>query len=346
MDIMKYEDLSRLCKAAISDNGFKFSEHNYSKEDVNNLLRAQFNLLAPDYRSFRRNQNTIFELIEETLDDVLPAKVAQQYMDFADTQTIAQGDKAVFRQKYTEVAKKRAKTFITRVGLAGRYETFMLDGREITVETGAIGYAVRIGFEEFLDGRIDFSDLTSIMLEGFNEYIYAEVAKALASAVKSLPTANKAEVAGFDETTMDDLLGIADSYGRSAIYCTEEFARTMVPAEGWRSSELKNERWNNGYIANYKGHQVIILPQSMLDATNETKVIDPAQAYIIPVGAEKPVKIVFEGQTAVRMIEDNDDWSRDMQTYTKMGIAIIENNWMCSYRNTELTTASRHLVQP
>ena len=80
----------------------------------------------------------------------------------------------------------------------------------------------------------------------------------------------------------------------------------------------------------------------MVDETNQEKVIDPAQAYIMPAGQDsKPVKIVFEGPTAVRTVEDNDDWSTDFQTYKKFGIATFFTNFIFSYRNTDLVKTSR-----
>lgn len=347
---MEFKDLRNLALAAAKSGknapvAYSFTQdgktENFSAVEVNKALHDELNKLAGTYALYRENQNLIFRLMEEVIDEVLPAKVEQQYMDFAEVRVLAQGEKAFFRKRITEASRKRAKGFVTKVGLAGRYETFMLDGAEIEVQMSAIGGAARIGFEEFLDGRIQFSDLTDVLLEGMDEYIYKEIAKALESAVASLPTPNKAEVAGFDETTMDQLLNIADSYGRAAIYCTQEFAAKMVPAEGWVSSDMKNALWDRGYLANYKGHQVIILPQSMVDETNTEKVIDPAQAYIMPVGTDKPVKLAFEGPTAVREVEDNDDWSRDIQSYKKFGIATLLNHWMCSYRNTELKKATR-----
>ena len=343
---MEYKELRDLAFAAIKAEknapvAYSFGNETFSAEDVNKALRAEFQKLAGDYRSYRENKNTIFALIEETIDEVLPQKVEEQYMQFADVKVLPQGDKAIFRKRITEASRKRAKAFVTQVGLAGRYEVFMLDGETVEVQMSAIGSACRIGFEEFLDGRIQFSDLTEVMLEGMDEYIYKEVAKALEAAVKNLPEVNQAEFAGFDEATMDELLAIADSYGHSVIYCTYEFAAKMVPAEGWASNDMKSTLWERGYLANYKGHQVIILPQSMTDQTNTEKVIDPAQAYIIPVGSDKPVKLAFEGPTAVREVEDNDDWSRDLQTYKKFGIATLLNHWMCSYRNTDLKKATR-----
>ena len=339
MELLKYDSLIKLGQAAASKTSFSFSaDESYTAEQTNDLLRAQMNLLAGDYRSFRENKNTIFSLIEQTIDEVLPAKVLQQYEQFADISTVAQGDKVVFVRRITEASRMRAKQFVTQVGLAGRYETFMLDGERLEVKTSAIGSAARIGFEEFLDGRIQFSKLTDVIIDAMDEYIYREIAKALATAVEELPAPNKVTASTFDAASMDRLLSIADAYAGApaTIYCTYEFAATMLPAEAWASSDMKDTIWSEGYLPRYKGHNIVLLPQSMEDATNAKKVIDPSNAYIINSGVEKPVKIAFEGQTAVRDITDNDDWSRDMQTYKKFGVAILTNPSICVYKNSSL----------
>ena len=339
MELLKLDSLVKLAVAASNKTSFSFSENEkYSAEQTSDLLRAQMNLLAHDYRSFRENKNTIFSLIEQTIDEVLPAKVLQQYEQFADISTVAQGDKVVFVRRITEASRMRAKQFVTQVGLAGRYETFMLDGERLEVKTSAIGSAARIGFEEFLDGRIQFSDLTDVIIEAMDEYIYREIAKALATAVEELPAPNKVTASSFDAASMDRLLAIADAYAGApaTIYCTYEFAATMLPAEAWASNDMKNTIWGEGYLPRYKGHNIVLLPQSMEDATNAKKVIDPSNAYIINSGVEKPVKIAFEGQTAVREVSDNDDWSRDMQTYKKFGVAILTNPSICVYKNSSL----------
>lgn len=339
MELLKFDSLVKLAVAASNKTSFNFSENEkYSAEQTSDLLRAQMNLLAGDYRSFRENKNTIFSLIEQTIDEVLPAKVLQQYEQFADISTVPQGDKVVFVRRITEASRMRAKQFVTQVGLAGRYETFMLDGERLEVKTSAIGSAARIGFEEFLDGRIQFSELTDVIIEAMDEYIYREIAKALATAVEELPAPNKVTASTFDAASMDRLLSIADAYAGApaTIYCTYEFAATMLPAEAWASSDMKNTIWSEGYLPRYKGHNVVLLPQSMEDATNAKKVIDPSNAYIINSGVEKPVKIAFEGQTAVREVSDNDDWSRDMQTYKKFGVAILTNPSICVYKNSSL----------
>lgn len=315
---------------------YSFGEEKYSYEDLNNAFRAQLKEIAGTPALYRENKNLVFELMEEIIDDVLPKKVLDQYSQFAEIKTYAQGDRPVFTQRITAAARRRAKQFITKVGLAGKYEVFKLDGRSYEVPTSAFGGAAQISIEEYLDGRIDMADVLDIVMEGLDEAIYLEIERALVAAVTDLPAANQTVQTSFDEDEMDKLISIADSYGQATIYCTYEFAATMVPSEGWISDNMKDQKWNNGYLANYKGHRVIVLPQSYEDETNAKKVIDPSYAWIIPTGAEKPVKVAFEGQTMVREFE-NHDWSREIQIYKKVGVGAILTNNICVYQNTSLT---------
>ena len=321
-----------------SKTAYSYGDEKFSYAELNETLRKELNEIAGTYQLYRENKNLVFALIEQTIDDVLPVKVLQQYGQFAEIKTFAQGDRPVFTQKITTAAKRRAKQFITKVGLAGRYEVFKLDGKTYEVPTSAFGGAAQIGFEEFLDGRVDFAEVLDIVMQGLDECVYIEIERALKGAVTSLQAANKYSGNGFSEREMDKLLSVADSYGiRSTIYCTYEFAATMIPSDSWASSSMKEEKWNNGYLANYKGHNVIVLPQSYEDETNTKKVIDPQYAWIIPTGGnDKPVKVAFEGETCVRGAE-NEDWSREIQVYKKMGVAAIITNNICVYINKSLS---------
>lgn len=315
---------------------YSFGEDKFSYNELNDLLRNELNELAGTYSLYRQNKNTLFELMEQVFDAVLPRKVMEQYGEFAEIKTFAQGDKPIFTQKTTAAAKRRAKRFVTRVGLAGIYEVFKLDGAKLEIVTSAFGGAAQIGLEEFLDGRVQMSDVLDIVMEGLDEQVYYEIEKALTAAVDNMPEANLAVSTQFDETFMDTLVSVADSYGQSVIYCTYEFAAKMIPSDGWVSDAMKDQKWNNGYLGNYKGHRVVVLNQSYTDETNAEKVIDPSCAWIIPVGAEKPVKIAFEGQTIVDEF-NNYDRSKEIQIYKKFGVGVITTNNICRYQITSLT---------
>ena len=316
-----------------SATAYSYEGKNYSSEALNETLRKELNELAGTYSLYRENKNMLFSLIEETIDDILPKRVLEQYGDFAEVKTFSQGDKPIFKRK---LGKMRAKQFITKVGLAGRYEVFALGEKSFEVATSAIGGAAAIGFEEFLDGRVDWAELVNIVLEGMDELILREIAKALMSSIEQLPAANRVSAAGFDEAGMDRLISVVSAYGTPVIYATREFATKMIPADKWVSDNMRDQYWANGFLASYKGVRVVLLPQSFEDETNATKVIDPGYAWIMPTGSsEKPVKIAFEGSAHMREVE-NDDWSREMQVYQKVGVGVMFTNNMASDVDTDL----------
>ena len=336
--MLEMNQLKALANAAAEANRsvatcYSVNGENLSVSAINETLRDQFKEIAGTYNLYRENKTKVYSLVETLLDGILPTKVLQRYADFAETQTFAQGTKPVFIRK---TGKMRAKQFITKVGLAGRYEVFALGEKSFEVATSAIGGAAAIGFEEFLDGRVDWAELVNIVLEGMDELILREIAKALMSSIEQLPAANRVAATGFDETGMDRLVSVVSAYGTAVIYCTREFAVKMVPKEGWISDSMRDERWANGFLASYKGVRVVLLPQSFEDETNATKVIDPGYAWIMPTGSsEKPVKIAFEGSAHMREVE-NDDWSREMQVYQKVGVGVMFTNNMASYVDTDL----------
>jgi len=341
---LQYKDLLTLMKVTAKADikapiAYSFNDENFSYTELNDLVRDELNALACDYKTYRKNKDLIFELMESTIDEVLPRRVMEQYSMFAEIRQFKQGQKPIFTQRITTAARRRARQFIGKVGIAGRYEIFKLDGKSYEVTTNAVGGAAQIAFEEFLDGRVNMADVLDIVLEGLDSCVYVEIERQLKGAVSTVQAANKETQTSFDEAAMDGLISIAGSYGRPVIYCTFEFAATMVPSDGWVSNEMKNAKWDNGYLANYKGNQVIVLPQSYEDETNEVKVIDPRYAWIIPTGSgnEKPVKIAFEGETIVEDYKNRGDRSMEVQIYKKMGVVAIFTPNICVYENTSLT---------
>lgn len=93
-----------------------------------------------------------------------------------------------------------------------------------------------------------------------------------------------------------------------------------------------------GYIGKFRGFNVVVLPQSFVDDTNTKFVVNPKVAYVIPAGKEKIVKIAFEGNTIVDDYKNKGDRSMEIQTYTKLGVAIVTPlNYWGIYENTGIT---------
>jgi len=343
--MLEVKDFVKLAKIAAkadrsSPVAYSFNGENFSYDEVQETLRAQFKELAPDYRAYRENKNTIFRIIEETLSEIVPEKIKANYSQFAEVKHYAQGDKPIFRRKTNIHNRNRGKQFVTRVGLAGVYEVWKLGSAQESFEvpTNAIGGAAQIGFEEFLDGRADWVELVDILYEGIDELIYEEIGAALSEGINQLPAQNRIVVPGFAESAFDMLLNNAKMYGNVTIYCTNEFAVKMIPQEAWRYTDaMKEELYRTGRLQGYKGENVVVLPNSYKDYLGQEKVLDPSLCFIIPSSADqRPVKVALEGDLYTKEWE-NYDWSHDIHMYQKIGVVCMMDNAIHVYRDTSLS---------
>ena len=333
---MARTDILKLAKAFVkaslsAPTAFSFGDKNYSYSELDEELRAEFKALAPDYGTYKINQIINFALIEQTIDDVLPDKVMEKYSQFAEIKTFAQGEKPIFTQKITNASRRRAKQFIGKLDLQAsmRYSSLL----DIAMKLLPI---LLVELHRFLDGLIDFADVLDFVMEGLDACIYKEIEAQFIGAITNIQPINFSLANGFSEQDMDGLLVIADAYGKAAIYCTFEFTAKMWPSDTKMSDAMKEQRWlDNGYIATYKNHQVVILPQSYDDENNTVKTINPSYAYIIPVGAEKLVKIAFEGGTIVDEYT-NYDRSKEVQVYSKVGVGAIFSKAIYVYQDLDL----------
>ena len=86
---------------------YSYNGQNLSYEALNNTLRNEMNELAGTNALYRENKNLIFSMIEETLDEVLPKKVAQSYEQFAEVKQFNKRRKKLYDNEYiTYVCEK------------------------------------------------------------------------------------------------------------------------------------------------------------------------------------------------------------------------------------------------
>lgn len=361
-------------KAAMRQ-GYTSGTSNFSVEDVNEAFRAQVKEIAGDYSLFRRNKLDFYELIEEVYAEVLPKRVLQEYGVLAEIQQVGHGQKVTFKKK---LGRARGKTFVTRVGLGGVFETFRLDSTEFEIQTEAIGGATAIDFERFLAGQEDLAEQVDILMEGMDEAIYVMLAKAINASAKSvgiqsttnstfatydskgelipnrdMSTGNKTfvETTNFDQVSFDQLITTVRYYGDPIIVCTHEFADKIpcnylavsdsaTGAKGVRISEQDvMDMRTYGVLKIYKGCPIVVLPQSFEDETNQRVVMNPAYCYIVPGNNTKLARIVFEGGPVANTYEEKDR-SMQFSMYQKVGVAVLHyNNWGL-YHVSELDTDS------
>ena len=311
----------------------------FSVNDVNAAFVDGLKELAGTYNQFMKNRYDIYDIIIESIDEVMPANVMSAIGAFAEVQQVAQGEKAMFRRKK---GAQRAKKFLTQVGLSGVYETFRLDADTFEISAHAVGGGATIDFERMLDGAESLAEVVDIVTEGLTNAVFVEVQKALIAALQVMPATNK--IAGsWSADNMVKLLNVVRAYGNPVIFAPPEFIAAMGPdaivptiasaAQGVYSPKDIEAIHDYGFVQVFRDAPIVKMPQSFVDETNTETYVDPRLAYIFPAGQEKVVKVVLEGQTQIRDHENKDN-SMEVFAWKKMGCAILTHHNWAMYQNT------------
>lgn len=318
---------------------------NFSVENVDAALLDGVKEMCGSVNQFMKNRHDIYEIIITAADEVVPNKVIDAIGAFAEVQTVGQGQKAVFKRGV--IGKNRAKKFLTQVGLSGVYETFRLDTDTFELGGKAVGGAVTMDFERWLDGAENLADLMEVITEGLTDAIFGEVQKALIAAAEdpTRPDANKVITSNFDGDAMFKLMTTVKAYGGSVvIFAPPEFIGEMGPDaivpvgtnyQGVYHPQDIDAIHNTGYVNIFRGAPIVEIPQSFVDESNTTTWINPQYAYVLPAGKEKVVKVVLEGATQMYDFT-NRDQSIEINVYKKMGAAILTHHNWGVYQNTSI----------
>lgn len=318
----------------------------FTVENVNDAFIDGLKELAGTYNQFQKNKWDIYDIIIESIDEVLPKNVEDALGAFAEIKRVGQGEKAMFKRK---LGRQRAKKFLTQVGLSGVYETFRLDSDTFELGAHAVGGGATIDFERMLDGEESLAEVVGIVTEGLENSVFVEVQKALIAALQVMPATNK--VAGsWSADNMVKLLNVVRAYGNPVIFAPPEFVAAMGPdaivpvlmnsttnvAQGIYSPKDIEAIHDYGFVNVFRGAPIVQMPQSFVDETNTETYVDPRLAYIFPAGQEKVVKVVLEGQTQIRDHENKDN-SMEVYAWKKMGCAILTHHNWAMYQNTSIT---------
>lgn len=316
---------------------------NFSVDNVDAALADGLRDLAGSVNQFMKNRYDIYDIIITAVDEVVPKNVMDAVSIFAEVQQVPQGQKAIFKQK---VGRTRAKQFLTQVGLSGVYETFRLDNKTFELGGHAVGGATTLDFERMLDGAEIMSEYVDVLTEAQTEAVYKEIHKALRAALNDKPATNKVIENKFDADKMFKLCSVVKAYGNGAvIFAPPEFVGAMGPDaivpvgtnyQGIYHPQDIDRIHNEGYINIFRGTPIVQIPQSYVDENNKATYIDPQLAYVLPTGGDRVVKVVLEGPTQIYDWTNKDN-SLEINTYRKLGVAILtQHNWGI-YQNAGIT---------
>lgn len=286
-------------------------------------------------KAIRKNQQVLFDLIEEVVPNLLQTGWQDNpfFNEFVETRNIDIGDQNVF---YTE-----DETILTVSKVSGNH--WDLDrqrlgkGTTFSVATSWYGIAVYSEYEKLLTGLEDFATFVTKLYEAVDRFVNESIYEAFLSAAKELPGGvggggqwiKTGELGSATKDTFMTLIeDVQMATGMDVVIMGTKAALSKL--EGmqkidWVSNEMKNERHTTGKLGYFEGIRLVEIKQGFKLNDTSKRLVDDKQLFIMPVGDNRFVKVVNEGQPEMRQVQDNvtnQDMTYDFRYMFKMGVGV------------------------
>ena len=311
----------------------QFAAEDVNKAAVNGIMEACGLTDASSPREFRLVQDKAFALIEEAIDEVLPAKIESIVGEFAEVRQFDRNAEVVF--DIEKVGQNRAKLTIAKGARAGIYRAAKLSNRWFSPAVTTWTAAVYVTLEDLILGTQTLGDLFNNIVEGFSEAIFKEIYNALATGVPV--TGYERISAGTSVTTtkdqlsnaIDKVLPYVKAYGMATIfgsYATlNNIYNPLAAASGYPNIDDSRDVREYGRVMVYKGVRCVELPNYLVDTTNSEWFYDQSYVFVIPSNA-KPVKVALKGETYIQKNEQavgSEKW--EAHKLVGVGVAMANN---------------------
>ena len=326
-DEMKVFDLAN--DWARGDFSIHVDKEKVTRADLEDYLRDKIknDILkgATLYQAYRRNNITLFEIIEEIVNltisnDFMEIPFIENFVEFKNR---ALGDKTAW---YSE-----GKSYLSVVSFAGNHwdtNREALDaGEEFTLPKEWVYIHVYDELERFLLGIASLERLTDVIYRSFNKYIKERIYMQFQNIMTALPSeftanGNSEEAVG----NLCDLVQAAGGYSSLTIAGTKAALRKLgavIPDKYFANSQ-KEAKASTGSIGDWEGNKLMVIPQVLKQGTFELA-LDNDVIFILG-GDNKPIKLEFIGDTRTQEVRDgrvNNDMTMELQVQTCFGLAML-----------------------
>lgn len=342
---MNIEQIKLLVKGALSkDASVNFEDGQNAA--VKALLEFYGLNENSSYREVKRATKGDFSIIEEVIDELLPAELENIMGQWAEIKSFARDEEVKFN--IPNLGKKRALLSIVPGARGGLYKARRLDGKSMTMSTKVYTAAVYVTLEDILLNRVTLGELMDNILKGITYQVYVEVVNALRTIYTLAPAANKHSAAGLVSSAFDNIVRVVSAYGTPTIVCFESFANKFSNAEGTTNpnvaaADLDDIR-NYGRVQIYKGRPIVVVPNFITNEnTNATWAFSEADCFILPAGY-KPVRVGMQGEGYIAPVQIPS--GGEEEHYHKiMGVGLMLVNNCGVYHDTEIASAEQGKVE-
>lgn len=270
-------------------------------------------------KNYEKNVIEINEIIKENVNEVLKVKVDGALDIFAEVARIAHGATKHFYVK-------NGKIVVEYIALGQEIRRQKIYGSKVTALPKALGGAVYAEYDDILAGRAEaFTEMVDAIVDAIMAEVMASIQSALKSAMANAPSANR--YAGvFDLQELRSVCNTVSAYGKPTIIGTAIALSNIMSDTNFKASmseNMKDQFNKEGFIGTWEGRALVLLPNTFIDETNTDMVLDNSILYVLPVNADKPVKVTFEGDLMLREKQEK-DWSVTKEVAQKVGVNILQ----------------------
>ena len=286
-------------------------------------------------KAIRRNQQVLFDLIEEVVPNLIRTGWQDNpfFNEYVETRNLDIGDKAVF---YTE-----DETLLSVSKVSGNHWDIdrqrLGKGASFSVETSWYAIGVYSEYERLLTGAEDFATFVNKLYEAIDRYVNESIYQAMLSAAAQLPGGASGQgqwvkTGALDEATKETFIQLVEDVqmvtGMDVVVMGTKTALSRL--EGmqdiqWVSEDMKVQRNTTGRIGYFEGIRLVELKQGFRLNDTTQYLLDDKQLFIMPVGDNKFIKVINEGNPEMRQVNDNtenQDMTYDYRYMWKMGVAV------------------------
>lgn len=286
-------------------------------------------------KAIRKNQQVLFDLIEEVVPNLLQTGWQENpfFNEYVETRNLDIGDQAVF---YTE-----DETILSVSKLSGNHWDIdrqrLGKGESYSVTTSWYGIAVYSEYERLLTGAEDFATFVTKLYEAVDKFVNESIYRAMLSAAEQLPGGSTGsgqwvKTGDLTEATKQTFVQLIEDVqmatGMDVVIMGTKTALSKL--EGiqdinWISEDMRVQRNTTGRIGHWEGISLVEIKQGFRHNDTTQRLVDDKQLFIMPVGDNKFIKVVNEGNPEMRQVNDNTvnlDMTYDYRYMFKMGVGV------------------------
>lgn len=269
-----------------------------------------------------------FAVVSAMIDMILPDTIVDTMGAFSEIRNIGLGDIAQFKVQPNELF------VVSKSSRLGKRTTELHKwySGEVTVSPEPREMTVYVSLIKVLEGRESLAEFVNTMVRSFEYSVNLDVYNAFTTAMDSIPVvANTGlNVVGYTAAEFARLGQAVRTWnnGSNVVAMGTQVALSKVlPADANYRYDIDSEFARLGYMNNYMGVQLMVMPQ-MADLSDPFGLrLSDDKIYFFSTGAQKIVKVVFEGST-LSWQDGPYDRANLMQTstmYKSWGTGIVTN---------------------